>query len=564
MHLPKPLAPWHDLLKLFDQDLALEIGQMIQRLSSLIGPIRSRATQGQGEPDGYAGIINKGHWDRLLISEWLFADALPQEFDRRAAMNEQMYLQPRTRRYHHAPMTVALFDSGPEQLGKPRLVHLALLIVLAQRSQQAGGEFRWGISQHPEQGLYSGVMDEGQLLALLTARSAKIVESKHAADWHGRLAELDDIQECWIIGTAMELPANRRLQSRFHAVRIEQDSDQPEREKLNVILGNARRLALDLPPMAQCVRLLGNPFKSRQPNTAGLSIHSQSAFIFNRSGNYVLIQQDSDAMSLVSLKQYKLQSFSTVSPPKKYRLLAVGIRKRKIVMLLSSDQTLVISGGRHGKIRIGESFNLPSAKRVLYSVCDNYHCRYYFIDRCVLYGVQWQDAAKIHIIDTDIQSALAFDGYLEYYKLHHGKLDIRRVFSWNTADEFSVTSLKSLKTDAFVLGACSSDRYAMAYHAGHCHWQLSVLTNPHTPLSINAGSGRVIGITRLSGKTYVIVLQNSTIQLMDGKISLPFSLDHQPQQWAINPYEPEMIYTADSRLWLYHFSQQTAHELQSA
>ena len=45
-------------------------------------------------------------------------------------------------------LIIVLFDAGPLQLGAARLVHLALLILLARRAQEAGAELRWGILQN--------------------------------------------------------------------------------------------------------------------------------------------------------------------------------------------------------------------------------------------------------------------------------------------------------------------------------------------------------------------------------------------------------------------------------
>ena len=52
----------------------------------------ARATA--GVPDGFDGITDRGHPDRLLMSQWLLAQEVPLEFARRAAEGELLYLAP--------------------------------------------------------------------------------------------------------------------------------------------------------------------------------------------------------------------------------------------------------------------------------------------------------------------------------------------------------------------------------------------------------------------------------------------------------------------------------------
>ncbi len=44
-------------------------------------------------PDGYDGIGRRGSYDRLLASEWLIHDELPDEFLRRVVSGEHAFLR---------------------------------------------------------------------------------------------------------------------------------------------------------------------------------------------------------------------------------------------------------------------------------------------------------------------------------------------------------------------------------------------------------------------------------------------------------------------------------------
>ncbi len=147
--LPGDLAPWRGMLGLFPAELAGDLGGMLPRLALAIGPMRAASPTRGGEPDGFAGIARRGSYERLLHTEWLLADEAPDEFARRASAGEHAFFQIARRSPARAASSVALFDAGPEQLGAPRIVQLAALIVLAERARRAGARFAWGCWESP-------------------------------------------------------------------------------------------------------------------------------------------------------------------------------------------------------------------------------------------------------------------------------------------------------------------------------------------------------------------------------------------------------------------------------
>src|SRR5258706_1774327 len=138
MNLPKSLLHWSEQLDIFPIESSTALGPMIQRLAAAIGPLRVSHLPGSGDPDGFHGITRRGDYERLLLSEWLLADELPDEFTRRAAMSEHVFFQIERKEPFSTKRSIALFDSGPHQLGSSRIGQLAVLIVLAHRAANTG------------------------------------------------------------------------------------------------------------------------------------------------------------------------------------------------------------------------------------------------------------------------------------------------------------------------------------------------------------------------------------------------------------------------------------------
>lgn len=149
MQLPETLTPWRAWLDWFDPELAVIVGGLLLRLHPLLGAFRLRAHDGRAEPEGVDDLRRRGNYDRLLLSEWALADAAPEEFDRRAAGGEHLFLNPKLVAREVDALTVAVFDCGPSQLGAMRLVHAAMWILLAQRAQAAKARFAWGVAHKP-------------------------------------------------------------------------------------------------------------------------------------------------------------------------------------------------------------------------------------------------------------------------------------------------------------------------------------------------------------------------------------------------------------------------------
>lgn len=264
--LPPALQPWRTWLEWFEPSLAAQVGALVQRLHPLLGRFHGQRQGGDPEPDGLGDLRRRGPYDRLLSTEWLLAEELPDEFLRRAATGEHLFVAPRQRARQAERLIVALFDAGPLQLGAPRLAHLALWILLARRAAEAGGELRWGVLQDPASQLQPA-QSERALKDLLAARSFEPATDAHAARWQAALAAHDtEVGECWHIGHEWS-PSAGRQEPPSHQVRLRRDLSG---ESLEVALregATERRMALSLPAAPEAVSLLKGRFDGRSaPN----------------------------------------------------------------------------------------------------------------------------------------------------------------------------------------------------------------------------------------------------------------------------------------------------------
>jgi hypothetical protein len=250
--LPPALRDWEALLDRFEPDLALSIGPWLARLSLAIGPLHATARAGAGDPDGFSGLARRGPYERLLLAEWAVAEVAPDEFTRRAAMGEHLFLDPHRQEPTGKRRSVVLFDAGPDQLGGPRLVHLAALLVLARRAERAGVPFAFGIVQQQEVRPWTGIERVGDLLG---ARSARSATPKDVAGWIEHLdpQEGDDL---WLVGP----PGLQGPASLLHVDEPVEPGSRTVSVEVRPLRLSPRRVQLEPPPPQEAVRLLRDPF----------------------------------------------------------------------------------------------------------------------------------------------------------------------------------------------------------------------------------------------------------------------------------------------------------------
>lgn len=199
--LPRALTPWRAWLDWLPPEQIAALGDLLPRLDAALGALRGPRLQQGEEPVGIDDLRRRGPYHRLLLSEWAVADVAPDEFLRRASSGEHLFLSPRREVRKADARMVALFDSGPAQLGAPRLAHIALWILLARRATAAQLQFGWGTLATPPQ-LHPADLPQ-QLKAFLATRTLVHADATALAAWRDALA--DDRRtpgERWRIGDA--------------------------------------------------------------------------------------------------------------------------------------------------------------------------------------------------------------------------------------------------------------------------------------------------------------------------------------------------------------------------
>lgn len=209
--LPEALQPWQTWLSWLDPELIPAFSDLLQRLSRVLGPVQGKQLGGLPEQDGIGQIQRKGNYQNLLLSEWLMADEVPDEFMRRAINAEHLFLAPNYKSQQSLNQITVLFDTGISQLGECRLVHIAMLIILAQRAEKTGCTLMWGTLQSIIPLMPLNTIND--LRELLTRRTYSPVLKENIAHWQNVIAEDLDVQngEIWLVTGAHQQPILKQL-----------------------------------------------------------------------------------------------------------------------------------------------------------------------------------------------------------------------------------------------------------------------------------------------------------------------------------------------------------------
>jgi hypothetical protein len=371
--LPRALVPWAEHLDLFPHELALSLGPLVARLDAVIGTVHHAPDAGTTDPDGFDGLARRGSYERLLLSEWLLAEEAPDEFLRRAAGGEHAFHRLAHRDPAAGRQCVVLFDAGPNQLGSPRLVHLAALIVLARRAHSSGARFAWGVLQKPA--LLRETINAATIRAWLGERGVTEATENHAFDWQGDLEErtlsaksTGSEMDLWIIGghrlqdltgiSSTRLLVRDVLKPDVRQVRI-------ELQQKGAVL---RHAVLDLPQESACARLLRDPFGKAtaevRPAPGGLA--PSSSLVWAAGGGKIFARTEGGALIVWSVPNSAVE---TRSKPKIYRprssgaIIAAGrVRKTVVIAVLSDPTTLVIeSFGKNSASMPNGEYQLQTA-----------------------------------------------------------------------------------------------------------------------------------------------------------------------------------------------------------
>jgi len=330
MQLPPALQPWAEPLSALDAELAVALGPLVRQLDQLI--TRQDLGSGTHGPlDGYDGITRQGTPTRMLISEWALADAVPDEFLRRAVNAELLYLQPSYQQDRERAGVAVLVDTGPDQLGAGRLVQLATLIVLLRRAAARGQELSLGIlGAEPGAWLTSG--PELLLNDWLASRRATDPDPQTVDNWpNGPFGEV------WVLAgprLAKELPGRRRV-----LVTRECAWDEGGATAAEVRLAGDR-VELALPRHDLAIRALRGATLRSTPATP--SIPTAAHFAIFTGSPRRLIARGNESNELVALaingdQTGKLKRYQLRGP-----VLAAGSFSRRTLALVLTDEVLGI------------------------------------------------------------------------------------------------------------------------------------------------------------------------------------------------------------------------------
>jgi hypothetical protein len=364
IELPAKIAPWRRTLTELAPDLATALAPLVDRLALALGPLSSSNRTGVGDPDGYYGLARRGSYERLLATEWLLAQELPDEFLRRAGAGEHLFLQLAARTPVGGRRSLALFDAGPMQLGAPRVAHLAALIVLFHRAEQARTPFAWGILQRPDATLVDGV-SESTILQLLRARTCDAATEEHLAHWLGSLAATPR-DEIWIVGDG-----SLQSESASHLIVREPLEVDCRRLQVSVLRrdGRASAVSLDLPADDASARLLRDPFSiiSAQPQPSSiLGSLPTSNPVFGQTGRRIMVRLRDGGLASFPIPN---SSHTTPPTPVVFRpdageeIIAAGSAgsRTTVVTLNASERTIRLAMlGKRGGISSEKLFSISA------------------------------------------------------------------------------------------------------------------------------------------------------------------------------------------------------------
>jgi hypothetical protein len=390
--LPRALASWAEELSPFSDETRAVVGPWLPALERLLGPHADQADP-MGEPDGFSGLGRHGRYERLALSQWGLLDAAPDEFLRRAGSGEHLFHQLARAGRAGGCWMVVLFDAGPAQLGLPRLVHLAWLLVLSRRSQRSGIPLSWGILQRPQSGLHDQV-DATAVRALLSARSSDPVLPEHLTAWNEVLGPRIEGEERWVVsGSGQHL--HEPLVAASLAV-IEPDEPTGESLRVEALLRTRARsrALLPLPGAEVGARLLRDPF----PVERGRVVSGREDEVLDAGAQLVLSSGpalvarlatgDLLALGIPRQPREEVQVLGRFSPGRGESVVAAGWSKGAIFAVTASDQAMTLHvsrGQRHRRLPLAMTAGrnqLPRAARaVLYPlVVDRRASAFWFSD----------------------------------------------------------------------------------------------------------------------------------------------------------------------------------------
>lgn len=289
MRTPRALEPWEPELGFLAPELLGGLVPLSQRILEAVGALRMSSEQRSDQPNGYSSLARRGPYDRLLISEWAMQLENEDEFARRASMGEHLFLELDRRSPAQARETWLLLDSGPAQLGAPRIAQLATVIAFHRRAREANVPLKWAPLWSFELPPWER-FDAETVKAWLNARTGHDVTPAVISQWLSRWPGGDGVErEVWLVG-GPSLPMD---DTTCGVIRI--DDAEPDQLTVSVQPLKSRRvrtLSLKLPSPVDQVRLLRSPFPLPKVSHIRvgreLPLHPKTELLFSDDGHRLL------------------------------------------------------------------------------------------------------------------------------------------------------------------------------------------------------------------------------------------------------------------------------------
>lgn len=335
----KLLEPWESELRALPNDLLTVIGPWLGRIRTAMGKLSGRVPDGDAEPDGVAALSRHGDYERLLMSEWLLADEAPDEFLRRAVDREHLFTAIERKSPVAARAALVLFDSGPTQLGAPRLAHLAILLAASRRARESGARLFWGVLQKPTQGVFE-FTGAGDIVRLIQQRTATSPSVGDLETWRAHRG--DDYDEAWVVASTDNAP----LASGFRLLCVDEPLDLERRFlRLSIGASSSTPLELDLPREETSVRALRE--ETRAPSTPSASRVPERACIMLPGDGRRLAAVDGTrylSWGLPNSSNAPLGKPRAISIDGNRRFAACGHRGRRAVAVVSQPGGFEVIG----------------------------------------------------------------------------------------------------------------------------------------------------------------------------------------------------------------------------
>ncbi|MEU7587332.1 hypothetical protein AB0A95_13630 [Micromonospora sp. NPDC049230] len=531
--LPASLTPWAPALSALTSDVALAMGPLVRRIDELFSGAEG-AGAADGHPDGYDGLAPRGTIERLLPSQVQLLRELPDEFVRRAAGGELLYLASASRSAATRGRVVVLVDTGPGQLGAARLVQLAALVVLHRRAASHGRSLVLGVLGERPGSWRDGDLAK-QLAGWLLARRAADPEPSTVREWTERL---DAADQAWVLTgprLASELTDRRRV-----LVSHEQEWGVDGATTARAVVGD-RHLDLPLPPGDVALRVLrGTAFRSAPVGDAVGPLRTPT---FPSTAPYLLTRGDGPAQ-VVSVRV-------PTGRPRRHHLpgpaLAASWLGRRLVVLSCVEETLrlVVIGKALGGT---QDVAVPLAT-IGRSVADVEAAAQgplsplYFLGGdllCAFGGVWW-----------NLSTGRALSAYVAVAPGR--QLDDPRL-AWRGGTDIRATGLpvavRIPTTARVVLGAGSRT----AWSVGDATWRIHDASGPVGDVTIERGT-TVVGLADIDGPQLVTLSSSGlivrlvspagtrTLTRWSGGVGAPAL--HPSQPWLAVPRPDGLIKIAD-------------------